>query len=117
MIALAVDAAQSGRFLQPVNADKAFDENLGQFHEEAKFLYGDDERAILFAQMAFHELRRLPVHQFALSGVGATLRFRTLGRNLLEFDAAVGSESCGGRLTVWAIAGTHGVHRPLDERR
>src|ERR1700722_13552407 len=92
VIAVAVDAALAGRFLQAVNTDKPFDKNLDQLNEESEFLDGDYQRVVLFAQMAFHELRGLPFHQFALGAIGAALRFRTFRSDFLKFDSAVWPE-------------------------
>src|ERR1700677_1269420 len=71
MVAVAINAPLPRRFLETVDADQAFDEDLHEFDEESEFLHGYDQSLVLLAQVAFHELRRLPIHQFALGGIGA----------------------------------------------
>src|SRR5580704_14465669 len=63
MVAVVIRASLPGKFLQPVDAHQAFHENLHQLHEKSKLLHRNNQRRIFLAQMAFHELRRLPFHQ------------------------------------------------------
>ena len=97
MIALAEGASLSGEFFQAIDADQPFDKDFHQFDEKSELLNGYDQRVVLLAQMAFHELRRLPFHQLALGGFGAAFRFRTLRSDFLKFDAAVRPGGAGAR--------------------
>ena len=92
MVALAIDGALSGYFFEAINTDQAFDENFHQFDEETEFLHGNNQRVVFLAETAFHELRGLPFHQFALGGFGAALGFGTFRCDFFELGAAIGSE-------------------------
>src|SRR5580693_1603220 len=73
VVAFAINAAGIRRFFQRVDRQQAFHKNFKEFDETAEFLHGDDQRVIFFAEMLFHVLRGLPIHQFALCAVGAAL--------------------------------------------
>ena len=92
MIAVTVHAFLAGEFLQPVNAHQPFHKNFDQLHKKAELLHGNNQRVIFFAQVAFHELRRLPFHQLAFGHIRAAFGFRTFRRNLLQFHAAIRSQ-------------------------
>src|SRR5579871_4214987 len=77
MIALAEKAALAGGFFQPVDAHQAFHKYFYQLDEESEFLHGNNQRVIFLAEMAFHELRGLPIHQLAFGAIGAALGFGT----------------------------------------
>src|SRR5271156_961411 len=66
MVEVAINASLGRKFFEAIHADEAFHENLHQLDEESEFLHRNNQRIILFAEMAFHELRGLPFHQLAL---------------------------------------------------
>src|SRR5277367_3869168 len=66
MVAVAISATLGRKFFEAIDADEAFHENLHQLDEESEFLYRNNQRIILFAEVAFHKLRGLPLHQLAL---------------------------------------------------
>src|SRR5260370_34762518 len=76
VIALAKDAARAGEFFQSDDGKKAFHEDLEKLDEAAVFLDGNNQAVIFLAEVLFHELSGLPVHEFALGAVGAALGFR-----------------------------------------
>ncbi len=117
VIAVAIEALLAGKFLQPVDTDEAFHENVDEFDEETELLHGDDQRVIFLAEMAFHELGGLPLDEFAFGGVRPALRFRAFRGDAFEFGAAVGAEHRYG----FFFAGFHdngagGLRRGIFER-
>src|SRR5260370_37715783 len=75
MIAFAKDAAGASKFLERANGKKAFDEDFEEFDEAPEFLDGNDQAVVFLAEMLFHELSGLPVHEFALGAISAALGF------------------------------------------
>ena len=65
--------------------DEALDEEVVEFHEKAVLGAGQDGRLEVFADTILHELDLLPLHQFALGVVGATLGLRGFERYGGEF--------------------------------
>src|SRR5271169_2343572 len=92
MVAVVIRASLPGKFLQPVNAHQSFHENFHQLHKKSELLHGNNQRRIFLAQMAFHKLRRLPFHQFALGRIGPPLRLRAFCSDILQFHAPVWPE-------------------------
>src|SRR6202030_2853570 len=64
VVALAKRAPHPRDFLQPVYTHEPLDEKFDQFHEESELLHGNNQRLVFLTEMALHELRRLPFHQF-----------------------------------------------------
>ena len=124
MLALVIETARAGKFLEAVNADEPLDENFHEFDEKAEFLDGNNQRVVLLAQVVFHELRGLPFHQLTLGGFGAALGFGAFRGDFIEFYAAIGTESGRGlRLAVsWSgvsrRGGSSSARRPqMSESR
>jgi hypothetical protein len=65
VIALAIRAALPRDFLEAIDADQALDEDFDELDEKSELLHGNDQSVVFFTEMAFHELRRLPLHQLA----------------------------------------------------
>ena len=70
---------------------------VDQLDEESEFLHGNNQRVVFLAEMAFHELRCFPFHEFALGAIGAALGFRTLrgdfGSSTRRYGPMVGTDS------------------------
>src|SRR6202041_216129 len=96
VIPFAIHAALAGKFLQTVDTDESFDENFDQFNEKSELLHRNNQRFVFFAEMALHELSRLPFHQFALRGISAPLRLGTFRNTFLRFCAPIGTDSGDG---------------------
>src|SRR4029077_286504 len=73
VIVFAIHAAGSHGILEGIDRQQSFDKYLEQFHEAAILLYRDDQALVFIAEMLFHELRGLPIAQFAYRGSGAPL--------------------------------------------
>ncbi len=91
MLAFAMHDARSGGFFQRAERQESFHKNFQQLDEAAIFLHGYDERFVLVAEMIFHELRGLPIFQFAFGGGGAALGLGSFLSDL--FEVLVGIES------------------------
>src|SRR5580658_10222803 len=63
VIALAKNNPRARGIFESVYWQQAFDEHFEQLDEAAEFLHRDNQRLVFLAEMRFHELRRLPVHQ------------------------------------------------------
>ena len=68
-----------------VERDQAFDEEVGEFDEEAELGDADDEAVEVFADAVLHELHFLPFHQFALGVVGAAFGLAGFFGDVVEF--------------------------------
>src|SRR5271156_571739 len=89
MVAVVIRTPLRGKFLQPVNAHQSFHENFHQLHKKSELLHGNNQRLIFLAQMALHELRRLPFHHSAPPPPPPPLRFRAFCGDILQFHAPV----------------------------
>jgi len=84
VVALAIDAAGVGSFLDGGDGQQAFDKDFEEFDEAAVFLHGDDERFVFVAEMLLHELRGLPTDEFAFGAGGPALGLGSFGGNFLQ---------------------------------
>src|SRR5712692_9481907 len=89
VIALAIDATRVCRFFQGVDGQQPFHEHLEKLDKAPVFLNGDDQRIVFLAQVLFHELRRLPIHQLALGAISSAFGFGSFRRNLLELSMGI----------------------------
>jgi hypothetical protein len=84
VVGLAINTAGLRGFFERGDGEQSFDEDVEKFDEAAVFLNGSDEAVVLVAEMLLHELRGLPVDEFAFRGGGAALGFGSLGGNFLK---------------------------------
>lgn len=89
VVALAVDATGASGFLERADRQQSFHKDLEKLDEAPKLLHGDDQAFVLLAEVVFHELRGLPIHEFALGAVGASLGFRGFRSDLLETTVGI----------------------------
>src|SRR5271166_2439117 len=57
--------------IQRVEWYEAFDEEVGEFHEESELGYADDQAVEVFPNAALHKLYFFPFHEAAFGFVGA----------------------------------------------
>ena len=89
VVLLSIYAAGARGFFEGVDGQKAFNEDLEEFDKTTEFLHGDDQPVVLLAEMLFHELRGLPVHQFAFGAISAALGFGGFGGHFLELAVRI----------------------------
>src|SRR5712664_2365312 len=89
MIAFAKDAAGAGEFLECADGKKSFHKNFEEFDKATELLDGNDQAVVFLAEMLFHELSGLPVHEFALGAIGAALGFGGFCGDFLELPVGV----------------------------
>ena len=70
---------------QRVDRDQPFDEQVGEFHKEAKLGGIEDEPGEFFAHAILHEADLFPFHEFAFGFGGAALGLARLLGDLREF--------------------------------
>lgn len=97
VIAFAIDDSSAGGFLERSDRQEAFHEDVQKFDEAAEFLNRDDERIVLFAEMLLHELRALPIHEFAFGESGAAFVLGAFRGDFLELQMRIESRFGIGR--------------------
>ena len=94
MVALAVDTTGAGRFFERGDWQQSFHKNFEELDEAAELLNRDDQSFVFLAEVLFHELRGLPIHEFAFGAVGSALGFRGFGSDFFEASMRI---QCGFR--------------------
>ena len=84
MVALAVDTTGAGRFFERGDWQQSFHKNFEELDEAAELLNRDDQSFVFLAEVLFHELRGLPIHQLALGRIGAALGLGGFRGDFLE---------------------------------
>src|SRR5439155_2933362 len=74
--------------IQCFRGNQAFDEQLDELHEEAKFGNADDEGVELLPQAVAQETRFFPLDQFALSILRAALGLGGLASDRVQLGIA-----------------------------
>jgi len=89
---------------------RPFDEQVGEFDEEAELGDAGDQAVEVFAHAVLHELDLLPLHEFALGFVGATLGVAGFLGDVVEFVEWMGppSGASASRCAAWSRRLDHG---------
>src|SRR5205085_8665137 len=89
VVALTIDAVSIRGFFQRADGQQSLHENLKKFDEAAELLHRDDQPVVFFSKMLLHELRGLPIHQFALGRIGAALGLGSFRSNVFETSVRI----------------------------